>query len=380
MKTGLIKCVILSLFVLISCGEKTEETTPIRKDVTETVFASGVLEANNTYSLTAQTDGYLSKINFEEGDLIITGEVLAEVDNKENNFNTESAEGLYQIAQSNTSSNAPSLMQAKNNITITKSKLDQDQVQWQRYQKLWKENSVALIDFENATLQLKTSKANYESALENYKLIQQQADQQVITNKAQKEVSELMLTHNQIKALANGKVYKKYKEIGDYVKRGDVIALIGEAKTIYAKVNIDEGNIDKVKLGQAALIKLNTNKSKIYNGVVVEIYPSFDEATQSFICKINFTEELDFKIINTQLQANIIIAKTKAALLIPRNYIDFGGFVQIKGQNQKVKVVTKFVSNEWVQILKGIDQNTVLITDNIAENKMNTSEVGSQMK
>lgn len=380
MKTGLIKCVILSLFVLISCGKKTEETTPIRKDVTETVFASGVLEANNTYSLTAQTDGYLSKINFEEGDLIITGEVLAEVDNKENNFNTESAEGLYQIAQSNTSSNAPSLMQAKNNITINKSKLDQDQVQWQRYQKLWKENSVALIDFENATLQLKTSKANYESALENYKLIQQQADQQVITNKAQKEVSELMLTHNQIKALANGKVYKKYKEIGDYVKRGDVIALIGEAKTIYAKVNIDEGNIDKVKLGQAALIKLNTNKSKIYNGVVVEIYPSFDEATQSFICKINFTEELDFKIINTQLQANIIIAKTKAALLIPRNYIDFGGFVQIKGQNQKVKVVTKFVSNEWVQILKGIDQNTVLITDNIAENKMNTSEVGSQMK
>lgn len=380
MKTGLIKCVILSLFVLISCGKKTEETTPIRKDVTETVFASGVLEANNTYSLTAQTDGYLSKINFEEGDLIITGEVLAEVDNKENNFNTESAEGLYQIAQSNTSSNAPSLMQAKNNITITKSKLDQDQVQWQRYQKLWKENSVALIDFENATLQLKTSKANYESALENYKLIQQQASQQVITNKAQMEVSELMLTHNQIKALANGKVYKKYKEIGDYVKRGDVIALIGEAKTIYAKVNIDEGNIDKVKLGQAALIKLNTNKSKIYNGVVVEIYPSFDEATQSFICKINFTEELDFKIINTQLQANIIIAKTKAALLIPRNYIDFGGFVQIKGQNQKVKVVTKFVSNEWVQILKGIDQNTVLITDNIAENKMNTSEVGSQMK
>lgn len=380
MKTGLIKCVILSLFVLISCGKKTEETTPIRKDVTETVFASGVLEANNTYSLTAQTDGYLSKINFEEGDLIITGEVLAEVDNKENNFNTESAEGLYQIAQSNTSSNAPSLMQAKNNITITKSKLDQDLVQWQRYQKLWKENSVALIDFENATLQLKTSKANYESALENYKLIQQQADQQVITNKAQKEVSELMLTHNQIKALANGKVYKKYKEIGDYVKRGDVIALIGEAKTIYAKVNIDEGNIDKVKLGQAALIKLNTNKSKIYNGVVVEIYPSFDEATQSFICKINFTEELDFKIINTQLQTNIIIAKTKAALLIPRNYIDFGGFVQIKGQNQKVKVVTKFVSNEWVQILKGIDQNTVLITDNIAENKMNTSEVGSQMK
>jgi len=102
-------------------------------------------------------------------------------------------------------------MQAKNNITITKSKLDQDQVQWQRYQKLWKENSVALIDFENATLQLKTSKANYESALENYKLIQQQANQQVITNKAQKEVSELMLTHNQIKALANGKVYKSIK-------------------------------------------------------------------------------------------------------------------------------------------------------------------------
>lgn len=369
----------LLLIFLSSCGKKTEETKPIRKDVTETVFASGILEAKNTYTLKAQTDGYLSSVNFEEGDLVQAGVVLATVDNKENSFNNQSAKDLYNIAQSNTQSNAPALLQAQNTININKQKMQLDLVQYERYKKLWEENSVAKIDFENIELQYKTSKGNYESALENYKLIKQQANQQVISNKAIKNVNNSVLSKNQIKAVFTGKIYKRYKQIGDYVTKGEAIALIGESQNIYAKVNIDETNIGKIKVGQEAFIQLNTNKDKTYSGKVSEIYPSFDEATQSFICKITFNEALDFVIVNTQLQANIVVEITKNALLIPRNYVDFGGFVQVKDKEQKVKITTKFTSNEWVQVLSGIDENTILTTENIAENKETTSEVGAQL-
>jgi RND family efflux transporter MFP subunit len=370
---------IFSLLILSSCGKKTAETKPIRKDVTETVFASGILEAKNTYTLKAQTDGYLSVVNFEEGDLVKTGAVLAVVDNKENNFNNQSAKDLYDIAQSNTLSNSPALLQAQNTIHINKQKMQLDLVQYERYKKLWKENSVAKIDFENIELQYKTSKANYESALENYKLIKQQANQQVISNKAVKNVNNSVLSKNQIKSVFNGKVYKRYKQIGDYVSKGEAIALIGEPQNIYAKVNVDETNIEKIKVGQEAYVQLNTNKEKTYKGKVSEIYPSFDEATQSFICKITFSEPLDFVIVNTQLQANIVVEFTKNALLIPRNYVDFGGFVTLKETGKKVKITTKFSSSEWVQVISGIDENTILVTDNITENKTTTSEVGEQL-
>jgi multidrug efflux pump subunit AcrA (membrane-fusion protein) len=371
---------IASVFFLASCGKKTQETKPIRKDVIETVFASGILEAKNTYTLKAQTDGYLSAVNFEEGDVVKLGKILAIVDNKESGFNQESAKELYNIAQSNTQSNAPALLQAQNAINLNKQKMEQDFVQFQRYKKLWDSNSIAKVDFENTELQYKTSKITYESSLENYKQLKQQAEQQVISNKVAKEVNSVVLNKNQIKAVKSGKVFKKYKQVGDYVTRGEAIALIGEPTNIYAKVNIDESNIGKIKVGQEALIQLNTNKEKTYKATVAEIYPSFDETTQSFICKITFNEPLDFAIIKTQLQSNITVGMNKNALLIPRNFVDFGGNVQIKGQKEKVKITTKFASSDWVQVLSGISDNTILITENVSANKTATSEVGSQFK
>lgn len=371
---------LCAVLFFTACGKKVEETKPIRKDVTETVFASGVLEAKNTYTLKAQIDGYLSAVNFEEGDIVSEGKIVAIVDNKESSFNNESAKELYDIAQSNTQSTAPALLQAQNNINLNKQKMEQDFVQFQRYKKLWENNTVAKIDFENSELQYKTAKTNYESALEYYKQLQQQATQQVISNKVTKDINNIVLNKNQIKALKSGKIFKKYKQVGDYVTRGEAIALIGEPTNIYAKVNIDEGNIGKVKVGQEALVQLNTNKDKTYKGKVAEIYPSFDESTQSFICKISFNEPLDFIIVNTQLQSNIIVGINKNALLIPRNYVDFGGNVQVKDQKEKLKITTQFASSDWVQVLSGIDENTVLVTENIKSNKMVTSEVGSQMR
>lgn len=360
--------IIVSIFTA-SCGKKTEETKPIRKDVTETVFASGILEAKNTYELAAEADGYLTQVSFEEGNLINEGKVLAVVDNRESKFNQRSSSELYNIALSNTNSSAPALQQAKNTIGSYNQKMELDLINLQRYQKLWATNSIAKMDLDNAELQYRTSKANYESALENYKQVQQQAEQEVISKKASKNINDLITGRNTVVAVFGGKVLKVYKKEGDFVKRGEAIALIGEPTSIYAKVNVDEANIAKVKIGQEAAIQLNTQKRKVYKGVVTEISPAFDESTQSFICKIAFINSLDFKIISTQLQSNIVVATSKNALLIPRNYIDFGGNVQIKGKNGKTKVETKFVSNEWVQILKGIDENTVLVTDNLLENK-----------
>jgi multidrug efflux pump subunit AcrA (membrane-fusion protein) len=366
--------------VFFSCGKKTEETKPVRKDVTETVFASGILEANGTYNLTAQVDGYLRQINFNEGDLVKAGSLLAVIDNKENIFNTQSANALYEIAKSNTSPYAPALVGAQNSIKAAREKLVLDSIQLQRYARLVTDNSVAQIDYDKAALEYKTSKANYESAVANYSQLEQQAAQQLITSKAQKKITGSVEDHNQIRAIVGGKVYKKYKQVGDYVKKGDIIAQIGNTDIIYAKINIDESNIARVKVGQDAVVQLNTDKTKAYKARVGEIYPLFDEATQSFLCKLYFTDSLDFRIAGTQLESNIIVGFQRNALLIPRHFLGYGGNVSIKGKKEPVKVVTKFTSNDWVQVISGIDENTVLVTDNVKENKVSKSKAGSQSR
>ena len=70
MKTRIISS-ILSAVILSSCGSKDKETQPQYKAITETVFASGTLEPEAKYNLTAQSDGYVVSLNFKENDVVI---------------------------------------------------------------------------------------------------------------------------------------------------------------------------------------------------------------------------------------------------------------------------------------------------------------------
>ena len=102
------KILFLSISVLLfSCGKKTEETKVERKNITEMVFASGTLKADDEYNLMAQTEGYITKINFNEGDEVVIGKTLAIIDNQQSNINTKSGSKLLKIAKENISSNAP---------------------------------------------------------------------------------------------------------------------------------------------------------------------------------------------------------------------------------------------------------------------------------
>ncbi len=365
MKTRSILLVLMaSLLFITSCKKNKKEVSPTRKDITETVFASGILVPEDQYNLTALTDGYITQLNFEEGDLVKTGALLAIVDNKQSTINAQSAKALYKIALENAQPNAPALKQAKINVELAKQKLEQDKKQAVRYQKLYETKSVSKVEYENTLLAYESSKSNYLNAQESYRNQKTQANQQLIIQKSQKNINTVYEDYNKVKAVLGGKVFKKNKEIGDYVRRGDILAVIGSPDELYALLNVDESNIAKVKLNQKAVIELNTNKEKKYQALISEIYPSFDEQSQSFYCKAQFKDSLDFKISGTQLQSNIIIKNKKDVLVIPRDYLGYGDKVLLKDEGEIV-IKTGFISNQWVEVLEGLDENSVLLPINI---------------
>ncbi len=333
MKT-IIKILLLfiGLATFSSCGRTSTETKPIRKKITETVFASGILVPDNQYNLTAQNEGYLVKLNFIEGDTIKAGAVLAVIENKQNEANAIGANALLAIAGANISPNAPALKQLSATIDLARLKLKEDELQAERYKKLYEGKSVSKLEYENMELAMENSKSSLTGLQENYKLLEQQAEQQLISQKSQTDVNAVLKENNEIRAVVGGKVFQKQKQLGDYVKKGDVIAIIGNPDYIYAKLSVDETNISKIKLGQNVILQLNTNKLKDYNGVVTEIYPAFDDQAQSFYCKVKFSDPLDFRISGTQLQANIVVGTKNNILVIPKNYVGFGSKVTVKGK------------------------------------------------
>lgn len=353
---------VAGLLLLSSCGKNDETIKPVRKNIAETVFASGVLVPENLYNLTAQSDGYLIRLNFDEGDIVKTNDLLAIIDNKTYDINSQSADMLLNIAKANTLPGAPALKQIESNLQAAELKMNQDKQQADRYKKLYESNSVSKLEYENMLLAYENSKANHSSLKENYNHQKQLADQQLIAQKSQSEVNKVLQGNNDLRAVVGGKVYTKNKELGDYVRKGEIIATIGNPKDIYAKLSIDESSMSKINLKQNVIIELNTHKGAILHAQITEIYPSFNKQTQSFYCKAVFSDSLPFMISGTQLQANILTDEKEHVLVIPRSYLDYGNLVTVKDEG-KVKIKTGIISTDWVEVRGGIDENTVLILE-----------------
>lgn len=355
------KFATLTLVLLfLSCG-KNEEVKPIREDIQELVFASGQLEWDDSYNLIAQTDGVLEKVVFEVGQPVSKGMVIASIDNKVNEVNAESAQEQLVISNQNVTANAPALLQLEQNIQFAQSKYLQDKKQAERYERLQQNNIGSKVEYENAQLAAKNSLANVKALQKQYDVLKQQAQQQLIASRAQLKSNKVLQGYNSVVVAESGTVVKKFKNQGDYVKKGDVIATIGNQQKVEAVLNVDENSIGKVKLGQTVYVKLNTEKSKVYNGKVTEILSAFDVQSQSFICKVTFNEPLAQSLFGTQLEANILVAEKKNALLIPRNYMGFGNKVNVKGKEENTVLKTGIISTDYVEVLDGLSETDVLL-------------------
>ncbi len=296
--------------VLFSC-DKNNEIQPVTKDIKELVFASGELEWDNAYNLTAQTDGVLVNADFEVGNKVVKGSILAKINNETNEINVKTTQEQLRIANENLTSNSPQLLQLQQNIQIAESKYNQDKIQADRYQRLNDNNIGSKVEYENMQLNAKNSLSNWNSLKKQILQIKQQAKQQQIATKGQLENNKVVQNYNQITIVESGTIIKKLKTTGDYIRKGEVIATIADEQKVEAVLHVDENSIGKIKLGQVVFVQLNTNKEAVFNGKISEIQAAFDENTQSFICKVSFDEPLKSTLFGTQLEANVLVGQKR---------------------------------------------------------------------
>ncbi|MFI0427189.1 MAG: efflux RND transporter periplasmic adaptor subunit [Flavobacterium sp.] len=351
---------LLTLSTLVSCGTK-EEGKPVVQDIKELVFASGELEWDNSYNLTAQTDGILVNATFDVGNKVTENQIIASIDNKTNENNTASAKDLVVISKENLTDNAPALQQLQQNIKFSESKYQQDKTQADRYKRLYNSQSIAKVEYENMQLAAENSLSQLNALKKQYQQVLQQSKQNYINTENQLKNNQVVLSYNKLVVPQKGTIIKKLKFSGDYVKKGDVIAVIADENKVEGVLNVDENSIGKVKIGQTVFVQLNTNKNEVYNAKISEILAAFDEQTQSFICKVIFDKPLNTSLYGTQLEANILVGEKKNALLIPRNFLGFGNKVMVKGKDEAIIVKTGIVSTEYVEILDGITKEDVLL-------------------
>src|SRR3954471_9766868 len=91
MKQPITCLAMLLLLSATACKPKYIEVSPKVGPVTEAVFASGSIEPKDAYTLTSLSDGFIVKSYVTENNLVRDGQLLFELDNRQQHTQVQMA-------------------------------------------------------------------------------------------------------------------------------------------------------------------------------------------------------------------------------------------------------------------------------------------------
>jgi multidrug efflux pump subunit AcrA (membrane-fusion protein) len=347
---------ILLIFPLAWMGCAGRRTiSPERKTIVDAVFASGHTENKYQYTVMANVEGLIRQAYVVEGDTVHGGQRLFRIQNDVQRTQVANAATNLDFARTNAAEGSPQILQLEAQITQAQKKLSVDSVNYLRYSKLVKTQAVSTSDYDNARLTYQNSQSGLLVLEKNLADLRHNLNLNVDNARAQYDIQKENDKYYDVTSAGDGVVMNVNKKTGDYIKKGDAIAVMGTGSVII-KLDIAEDDIRRVRVGQKTLISLNSEKDKTYNAVITKIYPSFSAADQSFVVEADFDVVPDHLLNGTQLQANIIIGTKENALVIPSYCLVNDSFVLVKGSPDKRPVQVGIRTLEWVEITAGLKE------------------------
>jgi HlyD family secretion protein len=187
------------------------------------------------------------------------------------------------------------------------------------------------------------------------------------------------LGYTTISAPIEGIVLSRDVEMGDAFSSilvmgsaATLVMTLGDTSEVYVKGKVDESDIGKVYLGQAARIKVESFKEKTFTGKVTRISPMGAEKDNvtTFEVRVSITNPGGELKAAMTANAEIILEEHKNVLQVPEGALvydkDKKAWVEIpapKAKDGKVKIpVTVGISNgAKAEILGGLKENDKVV-------------------
>lgn len=346
------------VFVMASCQSK-ETTVPVRKTIVEAVFASGYVEQEHNYTVSAKVEGVLVSLPVKEGDQVNKEDLIAVIENDVQHDQLQDARVVYQDAIKKASPDSPQLQQLQAQIEQAQDQLAFDKKNYQRYKDLWEKKSISKLEFERTELQYKSAQKNLQAVQETYRDLENSLKVSVERSQVQVNTQASLLKDYQLATKAAGQVINVYKKQGELVRRGEAIAKIGSG-TYLIKLYIAEEDITKVQVRQPVAVSINTYPDQLFSAIVTKIYPGFHEAEQSYIVEAQFETMPKRMFSGTQLQANIETGSRENVLVIPTAFLSKGNVVML-ANGEKKQIVTGSQNDAWTEVVSGISEGEVVV-------------------
>ncbi|WP_313375180.1 HlyD family secretion protein [Chishuiella sp.] len=301
-----------------------------------------------------KVSGYIEKILVQDNQMVHKGDTLVVIDQSEYALKLQEAkaallqaEGQLSVAHANVNTAGvtigvteagavaatTTIETAKANVETAKVQVWRTKNDYDRYNKLYKNQSITKQQYEQALAAKETAERQLQVANAQLAATTKQAQatsQQVNTSKAQSDVSkaqikvaeaaisqyktnianaELYLSYTYVIAAEDGQLSKINLQPGQFVQAGQSLFNIVNTKQIYVTANYKETQLEKIRVGQEAIIVVDAYPHHEFKGKVTSLSPATgakfallppDNASGNFVktvqrlpIKIEFTDEKD---------------------------------------------------------------------------------------
>jgi HlyD family secretion protein len=304
-----------------------------RSDIARSVVATGKIEPLTKVEVKSKASGIGEKILVDEGQHVTAGQVLVELDKEqlravvaESSANLEAAQSALEAAEAAYQRN---LVDAEGpDVPFLKRDMD-------RAHDLYKQGLIALNVMQDAEKNYQLALNKQLSAQRNAEMSKAQVSQakaQIAQSKAALDNAEENLRYATITSPIDGEVLSKDVEVGDAVSsilvlgsQATLVMTLGDTSEVYVKGKVDESDIGKVYLGQAARIVVESFKDKTFQGKVTKISPlgiEKDNVT-TFEVRASIQNPTGELRANMSANAEIILEEKKNVLLAPESALIF---------------------------------------------------------
>ena len=330
-------------FYLVSRGngDKTQEvevSVVKRAKIVQKVNGTGKIQPNTEINISADVSAKITRLDVKEGDFVKKGQFLVELDRERYLASVQSQEANVRSAEAN--------------AKLAHDNRDQAERVYKRAKELITRKLVSQSELDSAQTTFQVETSRYQSAM----------DQVQQTIGALKQAQD-DLSRTTIYSPIDGTISDLNKERGEIAIgsqfQEDVIMKVAQLGKMEALINVDENDINSIRLGQPAEIEVDAVLGEKITGTVSEIAssatvpPAGAQAQKTeFEVKIAITSDTSKLRPGMTASADIVTDTRASALSVPIQSVTVRTLDQLKGKDGKATGYTAgkdgFVEVVWV--------------------------------
>ncbi len=252
-------------------GEDIQQVTVEKastREVIETVTASGKIQPATEVKLSSEVSGEVVELLVKEGDVVKKGQLLCRVRPDVLKSGYDRATASYSAQKASVAASEQQLEQAKGNMANA-------EITFKRNTELHDKKVISASEFDAAKVAYLTAKTGLESARQNVIAAKFNLEQ----SGANVQEAGANLAKATIFAPVDGVVSKLSIELGDRIlgtaqMAGTEIMRISNLTNMEVNVDVNENDINRVKVGDKATIEVDAFADEKFEGIVTEIASS----------------------------------------------------------------------------------------------------------